>query len=106
MAQGQADGASSFLPRTVHHIQVTDLAVLDLNGDGLGDVGLDASDIEADDWGPCQLVGEAAHFLGASGLVAPSATGQGLTIAVFETRMRGQLEITNVGEILPDEAAG
>lgn len=104
MAQGQARGPSSFLPRTVHRINVTDLLVVDLTGDGLGDVGLDINDIGADDRSPCQLVGEAAHFLGAAGVVAPSATGLGLTIAVFETRVRGQLVIVDVDEILPVEA--
>ena len=103
MAQGQGRGPSSFLPRTVHHIQITDLSVLDLTGDGLGDVGLDSDDLSDNDWSPCQLVGQAAHFLGASGLVAPSATGEGLTIAVFETRVRGQLAIIDDGEIEPEE---
>jgi RES domain-containing protein len=104
MAAGQAAGASSFLPRPVHHIQVTGLPVVDLTDDGLGDVGLSETDIAADDFGPCQLVGEAVHFLGAAGLVASSATGRGLTIAVFETRVHGELEVTGEDEIQPDEA--
>jgi RES domain-containing protein len=77
---------------------------LDLTGEGLADVGLEISDIRGDDWGPCQLVGEGAHFLGAAGLVAPSATGLGLTIAVFETRVRGQLAIVDADEIFSSEA--
>lgn len=103
MANGQAMGAISFLPRTVHHIQVTELPVVDLTGDGLGDVGLDDSDLVDDDWSACQLVGQAAHFLGAAGLVATSATELGLTIAVFETRVHGELEIVALDEIHPSE---
>jgi RES domain-containing protein len=105
MAAGQAQGALSFLPRPVHHIQVTDLPLLDLTGDGLGDVGLTEDDVAADDLGPCQLVGEAAYFLHGAGLVAPSATHLGLTIAVFETRAHGQLDLIDLDDaIQPAEA--
>jgi RES domain-containing protein len=105
MAAGQASGAKSFLPRTIHHIQVVDLPVLDLSGDRLSDVDLTIDDIADDDWSSCQVVGEAAHFLGAAGLVAPSATGAGLTIAVFETRVHGHLkpidsEVMGADEVL------
>jgi RES domain-containing protein len=105
MAQGQARGPQSFLPRTVHQIVVTDLSILDLRGDGMADVGLDASDLSSDDWRACQLVGEAAHFLGAAGLIAPSATGQGHTIAAFETRASGHLEIVAIEQIEPEEVS-
>ena len=103
MAAGQARGPSSFLPRTIHHIQVTDIHILDLTGDGLGDVGLADMDLVDGDWSACQLVGQAAHFLGAAGVMANSATQLGITIAVFETRVHGELEILGVDEIQPDE---
>jgi RES domain-containing protein len=98
MAASQGLRGSSFLPRPVHHIQVTELPVVDLTGDGLGDVGLSLDDVKADDFAPCQLVGEVIYFLGAAGLVAPSATGLGLTVVVFETRMGDHLEIVDAGD--------
>jgi RES domain-containing protein len=91
------------LPRAIHEVRVSEIAVLDLRGDRLGDVGLEARDVRSDDWSACQLVGQAAHFLGAAGLVAESATNEGLTIAVFETRVHGQLEVVQVGEIDPSD---
>lgn len=103
MAAGQAAGPTSFLPRTIHHIQVHDLPVLNLTGDRLSDVDLTLDDIADDDWSSCQVVGEAAHFLGAAGVVAASATGLGLTIAVFETRVHGHLELVGAEEIGEDE---
>ncbi len=99
MASGQGRGPSSFLPRTIHHVQVSDLSVLDLTGDRLSDVGLDDDDIRSDDRSACQLVGQAAHFLGAVGVVAKSATDLGITVAVFETKMHGELEIVTTEEI-------
>jgi RES domain-containing protein len=90
-------------PETIHHIQVTDLLVLDLTRDGLSLVGLNEADVVSNDWSSCQLVGQAAHFLGAAGVVAQSATAMGLTIAVFETRVHGELELIGAGEINSDE---
>jgi len=46
-------------------------------------VGLDL-DALAGPWEPCQRVGLAAHQLGLHGVIAPAATGLGLTLALFE----------------------
>jgi hypothetical protein len=45
-----------------------------------------ALDLEAlsGPWEPCQRVGLAAHQLGLHGIIAPAATGLGLTLALFE----------------------
>jgi RES domain-containing protein len=93
MAEGQGRGPTSFLPRDIHEITVTGLEVLDLTTEeALERVGLSPSSIRAAAWGPCQRVGEAAHFLGFQGILAPSATGMGSVLAVFEPRLRrGQL---------------
>jgi hypothetical protein len=46
-------------------------------------VGLD-SDALTGPWEPCQRVGLAAHQLGLYSVIAPAATGLGLTLALFE----------------------
>jgi len=67
-------------------------------------VGLSVDDIADDDWTACQAVGQAAYFLGHDGLIAPSATGQGLVIAVFESRLaHGQLTVDDSHELTQDE---
>ena len=83
MAHGQGRGPESFLPRRVHIIAVTNLAVVDLRSDeALLSVGLDRNAIGGN-WGPCQAVGDAADTLGLGGLLVPSATGSGEVLAVF-----------------------
>lgn len=69
-------------------ITVQDLDVLDLRDDAaLHQVGLDRADLNGYDWSACQAVGHAAWFLAQSGLIAPSATGQGVVLAAFEERL-------------------
>lgn len=83
-------------PFDLHTVEVSDLALLDLREEkALRHVGLAPEDIRDDDWTACQTVGHAAYFLDMSGIVAPSATGIGLVIAAFETRLRsGQLHVS------------
>ncbi|WP_395152384.1 RES family NAD+ phosphorylase [Ilumatobacter sp.] len=84
MADGQGNGVESFLPRTLHTIAVTDLDVVDLTDSArLGEVGLETDDLTNEDWGACQLVGDAIDTLGLGGLLAPSATGRGTVLTVF-----------------------
>lgn len=79
--------------RTLHTVAVQKLPVLDLRDDAARQkVGLDLADIADDDLTACQSVGQAAHFLNFGGILAPSATGIGLVLAAFESRLRpGQL---------------
>ncbi len=97
MAQGQARGVESFLPRTLHTLRAEEIRVLDLRSeDALEEVGLSTHDIVSRDWGPCQRVGAAAHFLGAQGVRARSASGKGEVIATFEpTLAPGQLKVVD-----------
>lgn len=89
MAAGQGRGAESFLPRDIHTVAANDLLLVDLTyAASLASVGIEPTDISAVDWGPCQRVGEAVYFLGYQGLMAPSASGVGIVMAVFETRVR------------------
>jgi len=62
-----------------------------------------STDIADDDWTACQAVGHAAYFLDMGGVVAPSATGYGIVIAVFEARVTpGQIVLS--GTVVLDEA--
>jgi RES domain-containing protein len=81
--------------RTLHKISVTNARLLDLRtADNLRAVGLADTDIVDDDWGACQTVGHAAWFLGLDGVLAESATGQGLVVTAFEARLGpGKLDL-------------
>ncbi|HEV8650482.1 MAG TPA: RES domain-containing protein [Actinomycetes bacterium] len=88
-------------PHELHTVTATDLQILDLREEkSLSYVGLAPEDIADDDRTACQAVGHAAWFLQMSGVVAPSATGKGLVIAVFENRLRpGQLRLERTTEL-------
>ena len=52
-------------------------------------VGLSATELysHVDDYGACQSVGAAAHQLGLTGIIAPSATRVGETLALYTTNL-------------------
>lgn len=109
----QANGMEAELmlesPRSLHTIEVLELQVLDLReAAAMAYVGLGLEDIADDDWTACQAVGHAAYFLDMGGVVAPSATGQGLVIGVFESRLAsGQLARSATVELdVPTYRAG
>ena len=81
--------------RTLHTIAVRELDVLDLREQAARSrVGLDIDDISNDDWAACQAVGQCAYFLQYGGVLAPSASGSGLVLAAFESRVNpGQLHL-------------
>lgn len=81
--------------RSLYTIEVHEVPVLDLRAEAaLAQVGLDVSDISDEDRTACQAVGHAAHFLKFGGILAPSATGVGLVLAAFESRLDpGQLRV-------------
>jgi hypothetical protein len=71
-------------PRRVFTVEVDVDTLLDLHlPEHQAAVGLD-EDAFAGPWEPCQRVGLAAHQLGLHGVIAPAATGLGLTLALFE----------------------
>ena len=71
---------------SLHTIDVAHVEVLNLTDPATQDiVGLDVSDLTGD-WAPCQAVGHAAWFLEFHGVLAPSAVGAGVTLALFEHR--------------------
>jgi len=81
--------------RTLNTLRVRALEVLDLREPAArAQVGLELDDITDDDWTACQAVGESANFLQLGGVLAPSATGVGLVLAVYEARVApGQLTL-------------
>ena len=88
MAARHGRSPDDFLPRDVCGLQVELQRVLDLRAlEALRAVGLDLAVIRGGDMVPCQRVGDAAHKLGFEGVLAPSATGIGETLVVFELKL-------------------
>ncbi len=82
------------VPYLLHTVDVQGVSILDLRADAaLEHVGLNLTDIADLDWTACQSVGHAAWFLGLGGVLAPSATGDGLVLAAFENRVGGSLKL-------------
>lgn len=74
-------------PRTLFTLEVAVDNLLDLRDpDHPAAVGLDP-DALGGPWAPCVRVARAAHQLGLHGVLAPAATGIGLTLALFEQHL-------------------
>jgi RES domain-containing protein len=94
MAARNARPPSDFLPRDVCTIRIELERVLDLRTlESLRGVGLDPASIRGGDMLPSQRVGDAAHKLGFEGVLAPSATGIGETLVVFELKLRKESRV-------------
>ena len=99
-----------FLPRVLYRYDVSLTNVLDLREpDALDAVGLTTSKIASDDLRPCQDVGDAARHAGREGILAPSAAGPGVVLALFVddlgARSRIQPEQLEVWEKLGERQA-
>ena len=89
MAKRIGRTASDFLPRRVYRYEVELVDALDLRpADGRAALGLADAQLRGDDLGPCQAIGETAHYLGREGILAPSAAGAGNVLAVFSDRLQ------------------
>jgi RES domain-containing protein len=94
MARRMGRSTEDFLPRRFVAYTLRLASVLDLRPDSaLADVGLSMADLASDDLVKCQQVGEAAHYLGLEGILAPSATSRGVVLAVFPDRLGGSSSI-------------
>jgi RES domain-containing protein len=92
-----------FMPRHLLELDVKLNAILDLTDAEVATaVGLDETQLQADDATLCQEVGEAAHHLGREGILAPSATGAGTALAVFVERVLPQSRLALVSTTLWD----
>lgn len=89
MARRQGLTPDDFLPRELHRFDVRLAAVLDLR-EAAARQAIDLSDrqLRADDPRRCQEIGEAAHYVGLEGVVAPSAAGPGTVVAIFLEKLR------------------
>lgn len=87
----------------LHTIGIEAIPILDLRTDeALAHVGLTRADIEDPDWTACQSVGNAAWFLGHAGVLAPSATGEGVVLAAFETKASPFLTLSESEALTPE----
>jgi RES domain-containing protein len=72
------------VPQVLHTIELSEVEVLDLTRPATQSLlGLEVADF-AGDHAPCQEVGHAAWFLEFHGVLAPSAVGDGVTVALFD----------------------
>lgn len=79
---------ADFLPRELFEIRVQLQLVLDLTDAGcVLALGVEAGDLTSDDLRTSQAIGDAAHYLGAEAVLAPSAAGAGVTLAVYTDRL-------------------
>lgn len=89
--------AEEFLPRRFYRYDIRLEELLDVRApDHRERLGLSDEALSADDLRPCQAVGEAAHHVGREGVIAPSATGTGIVIAVFFDRLQGDSSVRDV----------
>jgi len=85
--------ATSVLERRVVTCEVDITNVLDIRASAaLGAVSLGETQLFSDvgDYAACQAVGAAVHQLGLSGLIAPAASRQGETLALFPANLPGE----------------
>jgi RES domain-containing protein len=88
MAARAGRAPDDFLPRRLYRYDVRLAGLLDLRTpDARAAVDLREDELLGDDSGPCQVLGEAAQYLGREGVIAPSATGSGTVLAVFFERL-------------------
>ena len=81
-------GAADLPDFVLHEVQVSAVRLLDLSTpEACVSVGLQQADLVAAGRAACQHVGETAWRCGWQGVLAPSATGSGLVLAVFPDRV-------------------
>lgn len=89
MATRQRVPTSSFLPRRMYRYEIRLTGLVDLRaGVARQTIGLPDADLASDNLSRCQAIGEAAQYLGREGIIAPSATGNGIVLAVFADRLQ------------------
>lgn len=83
-ANHQVIGLAGLLPRTLYRYDLQLDRVLDLSSSAmLEDLGLVHDQVIGSDWTIPQEIGETAHATGWQALLAPSATGVDLVLAVY-----------------------
>ncbi|MDQ3914585.1 MAG: RES family NAD+ phosphorylase [Actinomycetota bacterium] len=93
-AQGEHRDPEDLLPRRLHRYRVLLSAVLDLRDDQVrADLGIAMEDLVSNDRSFCNALGDAAHYVGFEGLLAPSATGTGEVLVVFFDRLKAESDV-------------
>jgi RES domain-containing protein len=96
-AEGENLAPEDLLPRRLHQYRVQLSAVLDLtNVDVRNALGISEDDITSDDRSFCNSLGDAAHYVGFEGILAPSATGAGDVLVVFWDRLKAESDVEPV----------
>lgn len=96
-AERQGRDPEDFLPRRLYRYDIALAALLDLR-DPATRTALQLSDPElcSNDAAKCQQIGESAHHLGLEGILAPSATGEGVVLAVFFDRLNADSQVRDL----------
>jgi RES domain-containing protein len=97
LAERQGRDPEDFLPRRLYRYDISLGALLDLR-DSAARAALQLSESElcASDAAKCQQIGEGAHNLGLEGIFAPSATGEGVVLAVFFDRLHADSQVRDL----------
>jgi RES domain-containing protein len=84
LAARQGRSPEDFLPRRMYRYEVVLSAVVDLRDpSSRARLDLDEAALRSNDAAHCRKVGATVHRLGLEGILAPSATGQGVVLVVF-----------------------
>jgi RES domain-containing protein len=84
LVERQGRDPEDFLPRRMYRYGISLAALLDLRDPMTRKViELDDTELRSNNAVKCQQIGESAHHLGLEGILAPSATGEGVILAVF-----------------------
>lgn len=97
LAERQGRDPEDFLPRRLYRYEIALATLLDLR-DPATPTALQLSDSElrSNDAAKCQQIGESAHHLGLEGILAPSAIGEGVVLAVFFDRLRADSQVRDL----------
>ncbi len=97
LAARQGRAPEDFLPRRMYRYEVSLGAVLDLRDPtARASVELGEAELRSNDAAKCRQIGEAAHYLGLEGILAPSAAGEGTVLAVFFDRLHADSQIRDI----------
>jgi RES domain-containing protein len=98
LAEGQNLDPIGLLPRKVCRLRVALSRVVDLRStDHRTVLGLEL--VQADDLVPFQQTGRAVHQLGLEGLLAPSATGVGEVLIIYQLNLDGESRVEEGGSL-------
>jgi len=108
MATKQGRDPQDFLPRSFVEYEVKLGKIVDLRlQETRESIGLPPAQVSELPISDCQAVGEASQHLGFEGILAPSAAGEGLVLAVFMDRLAGDSRIDIVRtEVISDLGRG